>query len=80
MKAITIKVSELVHRDFQRLAKAQGGTTSEVIREAMEEFHERRIARSTTLADLNPLSVGRVLKPFGRDDDLLAEMLDDDRA
>jgi len=42
----------------------------------MEDFRERQIARSTTLADLTPVSVGRVLKPLGRDDDLLAEMLD----
>lgn len=43
----------------------------------MEEFRERRIARSTTLADLNPVSVGRVLKPLRIDDELLEEMLGD---
>ena len=51
-----------------------------MIREAMAHFHERRIARSTTLADLSPISAGRVLKPLRVDDDLLGEMLDDDRA
>ena len=56
------------------------GTASKLIREAMAEFRERRIARSTTLADLNPVSAGRVLKPLRIDDDLLGEMLDDDRA
>ena len=40
----------------------------------------RRPARSTTLADLSPVSVGRVRKPLQKDDDLLAEMLDDDLA
>ena len=40
----------------------------------------RRGARSTTLADLSPVSVGRVTKPLGIDNDLLGEMLDDDRA
>ena len=79
MKTITINVSAPVYRDFQHLAKARDRTASELIRQAMEEFRERRIARSTTLADLNPASVGRVLKPLRRDDDLLAEMLDDDR-
>ena len=29
-----------------------------------------------TLADLNPVSAGRVLKPLSIDDDLLGEMLD----
>lgn len=76
MKTINVKVSEPVYRDFQRLAKAQDRTASELIREAMEEFHERRIARSTTLADVNPVSVGRVLKPLGRADSLLEEMLE----
>lgn len=32
-----------------------------------------------TLANLNPVSAGRVLKPLSIDDDLLGEMLDDDR-
>ena len=32
-----------------------------------------------TLADLNPVSAGPVLKPLRLDDDLLGEMLDDDR-
>ena len=35
-------------------------------------------ARSTTLADLDPVSVGRVLKPMQDDQDLLGEMLERD--
>ena len=77
MKTITINVSEPVYRDFQRFAKARDRTASELIRDAMEEFRERRILRSTTLADLNPVSVGRVLAPLHVDDDLLGEMLDE---
>ncbi len=80
MKTITINVSEPVYRDFQRFARARDRTASELIREAMAEFRERRIARSTTLADLSPVSVGRVLKPLCADDDLLTEMFDDGRA
>ena len=79
MKTITINVSEPVYRDFQEFARARDRTASELIREAMAEFRERRIARSTTLADLNPVSAGRVLKPLRIGDDLLGEMLDDDR-
>ena len=80
MKTITINVSEPVYRDFQRYAKARDRTASELIREAMEEFHTRRIARTATLADLRPVSVGRVLRPMRMDDDLLEEMLGDDGA
>ena len=79
MKTITINVSEPVYRDFQRIAKAQDRTASELIRQAMEEFRARRITRSTTLADLSPASAGRVLVPLRRGDDLLDELLDDDR-
>lgn len=79
MKTITINVSEPVYQDFQRFARERDRTASELIREAMEDYRERRIVRSTTLADLSPVSVGRVLRPLGRDDDLLQEMLADDR-
>ena len=44
----------------------------------MEEPRQQRIARSTTLADVNPVSAGRVLEPLH--DDLLEEMLEDDGA
>ena len=81
MKTITINVSEPVYRDFQRFAKARDRTASELIRDAMEEFRARRILRTTTLADLNPVSVGQVLAPLHIGDDLLEEMLDQhDRA
>ncbi len=49
-------------------------------REASEKQRTRGVARSTTLADLSPVSVGRVSKPLRTNDDLLEEMLDDDRA
>ena len=77
VRTITISVPEPVYRDFQQFARARDRTASELIREAMEEFRQRRIARSTTLADVNPVSLGRVLKPL-RDDDLLGEMLEGD--
>ena len=64
---------------LSRISKAQDRTASELIRQAMEEFRERTIVRATTLADVSPASVGRVLAPMRPGDDLLAEMLDDDR-
>ena len=77
MKTIIINVSEPVYRDFQRFAKARDRTASGLIRDAMEEFRECRILRSTTLADLNPVSVGRAPAPLRVDDDLPEEMLDE---
>ena len=49
-------------------------------RDVMEEHPPRGIARSTTPADVNPVSLSRVSRPLRKDDDLLADMLDDDRA
>ena len=43
------------------------------------KLSEQPIARSTTLANVNPVSAGPVLKPLRVDDDLLGEMLDDER-
>ena len=64
-----------MYDDFRRYATAQDRTASELIRDAMEEYRQRWMLRRTTLADLNPVSVGHVLKPLDEDDDLLGEML-----
>jgi predicted transcriptional regulator len=75
MKAITVNVSEPVYRDFQRFAQERDRTTSELIREAMEEYLERRIRSRPSLNDVRPASAGGVLRPLGVEDDLLDEML-----
>jgi hypothetical protein len=75
MRAITINVSEPVYKDFQRFAEERDRTTSELIREAMEEYRERRIRPRPSLRDIRPASVGSVLRPLGPEDDLLDEML-----
>jgi metal-responsive CopG/Arc/MetJ family transcriptional regulator len=77
MKAITINVSEPVYRDFQEYARRHDRTTSELIREAMEQYRLQKIRPRSTLRDLQPSSVGMVLREFRSRDDLLEEMLDD---
>jgi hypothetical protein len=79
MKTITINVSEPVYRDFQEYAQRLDRKTSELIREAMEDYRERRIRAGTSVNDLVPLSLGKVLKPMGPRDDLLGEMLHEPR-
>jgi predicted transcriptional regulator len=74
MKTITVNVSELVYRDFQEYARRHDRTASEIIREAMEDFRARKIRQRTSLRDLRPTSVGRVLVPFTGSEDLLEEM------
>ena len=79
MKTITINVSEPVYRDFQRYAKAHDRTASELVRQAMEEFHRSHLQPGASLRDVQPTSVGKILQPLAPGDDLLGEMLDEDR-
>lgn len=79
MKTITINVSDPVYRDFSKYAKQVGNTASELIRRAMEDYHERFILRKTTLRNRRPASVGGPVQPIGREEDLLGEMLDASR-
>jgi len=74
MKTITINVSEPVYRDFREYARQHDRTASEIIREAMEDFRSRRIRQPTSLKDIRPVSVGKVLKPFKGSEDMLEEL------
>ena len=79
MKTITINVSEPVYREFQAYAKTHDRTASELVRQAMEEFRRTHLRSAGSLCDIPPVSVGKVLRPLTHDDDLLEEMLDEDR-
>lgn len=78
MKTITINVSEPDYEAFRRASKRLGRPTSELIREAMEQYRRERLQPSGDLRAFRPRSVGRVLKPLSADDDLLSDMLDAD--
>jgi hypothetical protein len=75
MKTITINVSEPVYEDFRRASKGQGRPTAELIREAMESYRREHLRSRGDLRRLRPRSLGKVLKPLRRHDDLLHEML-----
>jgi hypothetical protein len=75
MKAITINVSEPVYRGFKEYARLHDRSTSALIREAMEEYLTGRLQAKTSLRDLKPVSVGKVLKELSSRDDLLGEMI-----
>ena len=79
MKTITVNVSLLVYKDFQKFAEKSDRKTSELIREAMEEYHHKHIDRQTTLLDRRPVSVDGPIEPLSSDDDILGEMLGDVR-
>jgi hypothetical protein len=71
-------VSEPVYEEFRRASRSQGRPTSELIREAMESYRQQRLRPRRDLRDFRPRSLGQVLRPLGRDEDLLAEMLGSD--
>jgi predicted transcriptional regulator len=76
MKAITINVSDSIYQDFAHEAKRVRRPTAELIRQAMERFHEEKLMRRTSLRDLRPFDAGGLVQPISPDDDVLGEMLD----
>lgn len=79
MKTITVNVSEPVYRDFQAQAKAQDRTAAELIRQAMEEYRRNHMKPGASPLEIQPVSVGKVLRPLTSEDDLLGEMLHENR-
>lgn len=77
MKLGTVNVSEPTYREFQDFAWRKDRKPSELIREAMEIYHERYIQDSgnRSIRDLRPRSLGKTLRPLGVEDDLLDEMV-----
>ena len=75
MKTITINVSDPVYAEFRRAARAMGRPTSELIREAMEDYSRSRLNPRTDLRHFKPASVGSVIRPLTSEDDLLDEMI-----
>lgn len=76
MKTITINVSESVYEDFRYASKHADRPTSELIREAMAQYHRQYLQPRSNLRGFRPHSAGKVIKDLSRDDDLLSEMLD----
>jgi hypothetical protein len=76
MKTITLNVSEPVYEEFQRASKRLDRPASELIREAMELYRHQRLRPRHDLRDFRPRSLGKVLEPLSREDDLLSEMLE----
>jgi predicted DNA-binding protein len=74
MKAITINVSLPAYQKFKKVAKRLDRTTSELIREAMEEYLERRYSSKRSVFSIAPHSVGEVRTVSAMREDLLEEM------
>lgn len=79
MKAITLNVSEPVYADFQRYAKEQDRPTAELVREAMEAYRQAKIRLPRSLREQQPVSLGAVLKPWSGRQELVEDLLDNQR-
>lgn len=77
MKTITVNVSEPVYDEFRSYAAKVDRKTSELIREAMEEYRQLHMNRRTSLRDRRPTSVGGAIAAITSEDDLLGDMLAD---
>ena len=75
MKTITVHVSEEKYAAFKSHASETGTSAAELIREAMDEYHRKHIARGGSIFGGDPADAGEALRPFSRDDDLLDELL-----
>ena len=80
MPPITITVSDEIYRKFQAFARAHEKSTSELFRDAMQEYLTHNLQKRTTLQDLKPFTLGRVLRDISTRGDLLEGMTGDHRA
>ena len=76
MTTIRVTVPDPVYRCFQAQARAQGRSMPEVIRQALEEYRQKHVGSGSSVLEIQPVSVGKVIRPLSRRDDLLREMLD----
>ena len=75
MRPISLHVEDEVYRSLKTLAERAGRPVSELIREAMSEYIDRKIGHGPSLLDLPAHPSGALLKPWTREE-LLDEMLD----
>ncbi|HUX19692.1 MAG TPA: ribbon-helix-helix protein, CopG family [Spirochaetia bacterium] len=75
MKTITVHVSEETYRAFQDFAAKSKQSAAELIRVAMDEYHENHLVRRGSIFDDPGVDAGRVISPLISEDDLLDEML-----
>jgi hypothetical protein len=75
MRPISLHVEDKVYRRLKALAERTGRPVSELIREAMAEYVDRKIGHGPSLLDLPAHPSGALLKPWTRAE-LLDEMLE----
>lgn len=78
MKPITINVSTESYKALQAYARKKDRTTSELIREAMDDYLQTHVESKPSLSEFRPARVGKVLRPLISRAGLFEEMLDEE--
>ena len=78
-KSITIMVDAPVYEAIKSIAGTETRSASDLIREAMVEYLRSRNLSQGSLGELQPFSVGTVLKRAFSRAELMDEILGDDR-
>jgi predicted transcriptional regulator len=78
MKAVTVHLDEPVYADFKRLAYQESRSASELIREAMVLYQEKRSTekRASLVNGPEPASVGSFLQPVANREDITRDYFD----
>jgi hypothetical protein len=75
MKTISLNVSDPTYRLFQEESERRDRPAAELIREAMEEYVRTRFPSRLSLADIQPVSLGKPLAPIDWSEDIFSEMM-----
>jgi len=73
MATIEITVPDATYADYRQAAGAQRRPMADLFREALEVYRQERLGSQRDLTSWSPVSVGRVLRSLGPEDDLLGE-------
>lgn len=68
MRAISLHVEDEVYRSLKALAERSGRPVSELIRDAMAEYLDRKVGRGPSLFEIPAHSSGAALKAWTRDE------------
>jgi hypothetical protein len=73
MVTIEITVPDATYAEYRRAARVQRRPMADLFQDALETYRQKRLGPRRDLTSWSPVSVGRVLRPLGPDDDLLTE-------
>lgn len=78
MTSLTVELEDSLYQKLQSVAKAKQLTAAEMVHDLVAQLELPSPARlGKRLDEIEPFSVGAILRPFSPEDDLMEEMLGD---